>query len=79
MSTASHPQTDGQTERQNRTLEEALRAYVNYKQDDWDQHLIALELAYNCSVQRSTGYSPYYLNYGYDPASSTRCCSQPVS
>jgi hypothetical protein len=67
MSTAFHPQTDGQTERQNRTLEEAMRAYVNYKQDDWDEHLIALELAYNCSVQRSTGFSPYYLNYGYDP------------
>ena len=67
MSTAFHPQTDGQTERQNRTLEEAMRAYVNYKQDDWDEHLVALELAYNCSVQRSTGFSPYYLNYGYDP------------
>ena len=56
MSTAFHPQTDGQTERQNRTLEEAMRAYVNYKQDDWDEHLVALELAYNCSVQRSTGF-----------------------
>jgi len=67
MSTAFHPETDGQTERQNRTLEEALRAYVNYKQDDWDEHLVSLELAYNCSVQRSTGFSPYYLNYGYDP------------
>ena len=67
MSTAFHPETDGQTERQNRTLEEALRAYVNYKQNDWDEHLVSLELAYNCSVQRSTGFSPYYLNYGYDP------------
>ena len=66
MSTASHPQTDGQTERQNRTLEEAVRSYVNYKQDDWDQHLIALELAYNSSVNRSTGFTPHYLNHGYD-------------
>ena len=67
MSTAFHPETDGQTERQNRTLEEALRAYVNYKQNDWDEHLVSLELAYNCSVHLSTGFSPYYLNYGYDP------------
>ena len=48
MSTAFHPQTDGQTERQNRTLEETLRAYVSYEQDDWDQLLTAAELAYNC-------------------------------
>ena len=41
MSTAYHPQTDGQTERANRTLEEILRHYVSSKQDDWDQHLTA--------------------------------------
>jgi transposase InsO family protein len=35
MSTAFHPQTDGQTERMNRTLEEMLRAYVGHRQDDW--------------------------------------------
>ena len=67
MSTAFHPQTDGQTERQNRTLEETLRAYVNYHQDDWDEKLSAAELSFNTSVHSSTGYSPYYLNYGYHP------------
>ena len=67
MSTAFHPQTDGQTERQNRTLEETLRAYVGYKQDDWDQKLAAAEFAYNTSVHASTGYSPFYLNYGQEP------------
>ena len=64
MSTAFHPQTDGQTERQNRTLEETLRAYVGYHQDDWDQHLTAAELAYNTSLHASTGFSPFFLNYG---------------
>ena len=67
MSTAFHPQTDGQTERQNRTLEEMLRAYVNYEQDDWDEHLTAAELAHNCAEHASTGFSPYYLNHGHHP------------
>jgi hypothetical protein len=47
MSTAFHPQTDGQTEQTNRTLEQILRNYVAYRQDDWDQHLATAEFAYN--------------------------------
>jgi len=66
MSTAYHPQTDGQTERANRTLEEMLRAYVNFHQSDWDSHLSTLEMAYNNSKQVSTGFSPYYMNYGQE-------------
>lgn len=68
MSTAYHPQTDGQTERANRTLVEALRSFVNTKHDDWDKHLPAIEFAYNNSVNPSTGHTPFYLNYGYHPA-----------
>ena len=64
MSTSAHPETDGQTERMNRTLEQMLRSYVNYKTNDWDEHLVYCEMAYNNSVQSSTGYSPYYMNYG---------------
>ena len=64
LSTAFHPQTDGQTERANRTLEEGLRAYVDMMQEDWDEHLTPLEIAYNRSVHASTGFSPYYLNCG---------------
>ena len=67
MSTAYHPQTDGQTERMNRTLEDMLRAYVNYEQDDWDHYLTAAEIAINNSQQASTRFSPYYLNYGRHP------------
>ena len=66
MSTAYHPQTDGQTERANRTLEEMLRAYVNWRQSDWDVHLSTLEMAYNTAKQASTGYSPHYLNHGQE-------------
>jgi len=64
MSTSYHPQTDGQTERANRTLEDMLRAYVSSQQDDWDEFLPLVEMAYNGSVQASTGFPPYYLNTG---------------
>ncbi len=67
MSTSFHPQSDGQTERQNRTLEQSLRAYTNYHLDDWDDHLPMLELAHNNSVQASTGYSPMFLSTGQHP------------
>jgi hypothetical protein len=67
MSTAYHPQTDGQTERANHTLEDMLRAYVSDRQDDWDEHLVTAEMAYNNSVQASTGFTPYYLNSGQHP------------
>ena len=64
MSTAHHPQTDGQTERTNRTLEDMLRNYVNYKQDNWDDCLAAAEFAYNNSTQSSTGFTPFRLDNG---------------
>jgi hypothetical protein len=67
MSTAYHPQSDGQTERANRTLEDMLRAYTSYEQDDWDEKLVAAEIAYNNSVQASTGFSPFFLNSGQHP------------
>ncbi len=67
MSTAFHPQTDGQTERANRTLIEQLRCYVNYHQDDWDQYLPLLEIAHNNTISSTTGYSPFFLNYGFHP------------
>lgn len=67
MSTPYHAQTDGQTERINRWLEDALRAFVNSRQNDWDDRLTALEFAYNDKVQASTGFSPFYLNTGRNP------------
>lgn len=66
MSTAYHPQTDGQTERANRTLEEMLRSYVNWRQTDWDEHLSALEIASNNAINASTGFTPFYLNHGQE-------------
>uniref|UniRef100_A0A383VMU0 Integrase catalytic domain-containing protein n=1 Tax=Tetradesmus obliquus TaxID=3088 RepID=A0A383VMU0_TETOB len=64
FSTAFHPQTDGQSERAYRTLEEVLRHFVNPRQDNWDEHLALAEFAINESINPSTGYTPFYLAYG---------------
>ena len=68
FSTAFHPQTDGQTERMNRTLEQMLRAYVGYNQSNWHTCLAPLEFAYNSSIQSSTGFTPFELVYGDRPS-----------
>jgi len=67
LSTAFHPQTDGQTERTNSTLEQYLRAYVNYQQDDWKELLPMAEFAYNNGYQESTKHTPCFTNYGINP------------
>ena len=67
MSTAFHPQTDGQTEKANQTLESILRAFVDQQQTNWDLLLSAAEFAYNNSTNVSTGFSPFFLNSGFHP------------
>lgn len=67
MSTANHPQSDGQTERANRTIIEMLRGYCAPLGDRWDRHLVSMEFAYNDSVHPSTGVTPFYFNSGQHP------------
>lgn len=67
MSTSFHAQTDGQTERVNRVVEEILRHYVSENQDDWDTMLPVVEYAINTAQHESTGYTPFYLCHGYEP------------
>jgi transposase InsO family protein len=67
MSTAYHPQTDGQTERANRTLEQMLRNFVNYQQDNWDELLPLVEFGYNNHISASTKRTPFEANYGFHP------------
>ena len=67
LSTAFHPETDGQTERVNQTLEQYLRTFCNYDQNDWYELLPLAEYAYNNSMTEATGMSPFYANYGYNP------------
>ncbi len=62
--TSYRPQSDGMIERFMRTVTGMLRPYVGKHQDDWDEHLPFLLLAYNSSIQESTGYSPFELMYG---------------
>jgi hypothetical protein len=56
LSTAFHPEMDGQTEHTNATLEQYLRAYCNYQQNN-----------YNNTKSKSTGVTPFYANFGYHP------------
>lgn len=67
ISTAYHPQTDGQTERTNSTLQSILRHYVHWNEATWDRHLPLVEFAYNNHVHTATQYSPFYLMYGEHP------------
>jgi hypothetical protein len=69
FSTAFHPQTDGQSERANRTLEEYLRHFISPRQDNWDESLDLAEFAINDSVSPSTGYSPFQLAFDQQPIS----------
>lgn len=64
LTTAYHPQADGQSEREIQTLVTALRSYVNAMGNDWDEYLPALELAFNSKQQASTGAAPFTLVYG---------------
>ena len=67
MSSAAHPQTDGVTEQANRTIAAMARTYIDHSPRDWAQRLPTLEIAYNDSVNASTGYSPYFLCSGTNP------------
>lgn len=65
MSTAFHPETDGQSERAVRTVVDMLRCFASdHKQ--WDEQLSLVEFAYNNSVNPSTGFSPFYMLYSQD-------------
>ncbi|POM69963.1 DNA/RNA polymerase, partial [Phytophthora palmivora] len=62
MSTADHPQTDGQTERVNRVLEDTLRSICAEAPRSWSDQLPMVEFALNNAVHASTGFTPFYLN-----------------
>jgi hypothetical protein len=67
LSTTFDAETDGQTERTNSVMEQYLRAYVNYQQDNWAQYLPLTEFATNNHLSETTGLSPFFVNYGMHP------------
>ncbi|GJT29214.1 putative reverse transcriptase domain-containing protein [Tanacetum coccineum] len=69
MSTAYHPQTDGQSERTIQTLEDMLRACVLDFRGSWDVHLPLVEFSYNNSYHSSVRCAPFEALYG------RKCCS----
>jgi hypothetical protein len=66
-SSAFYPQIDGQTERVNTGIEQYLRQFMNFLQDDWVDWLPLAEFATNNAISESTGVSPFYANYGFNP------------
>lgn len=72
-STASHhPESDGQTERKNQTLEQYIRTHCDYHQNDWSQLLPFAEFTYNNAVSSSTRKTPFYANLGYHPRATLK-------
>jgi hypothetical protein len=67
FSTSDHPRTDGQTEIVNQWLDTYLRIYCCYQQDDWCDLLPLAEFAYNSATHSSTGKSPFFWLYGFNP------------
>jgi transposase InsO family protein len=67
LSTAYHPQTDGQTERVNQILEQYLRCIVNFQQDDWADLLPLAEFVYSNTLNSSTKQTSFFSNYGHHP------------
>ena len=65
--TAFYPQTDGQTKRQNSTMDAYFWAFVNFEQNDWARLLPIAEFAYNNAKNASTGFTSFELNCGYHP------------
>ena len=67
LTTAYHPQADGQSEILNQTLEIALRAYINFDCNNWSLLLSKIAFAYNNTPHTATGYAPAQLLYGFKP------------
>jgi hypothetical protein len=71
-STTYHPQTDGQTEQANQEVEQYLRIYTNYQQDNWSDWLDITEFALNDQIHTGTQQTPFMMMYRFNPQSTSR-------
>jgi transposase InsO family protein len=67
QTTAYHPEANGVIERSHRVFKDTMSHYVSTTQQDWDEWIPHVLMAYRFSIHRSTGFSPHFLLYGRDP------------
>lgn len=67
LSSGFHPQTDGQTERANQEMETKLRVLCGLDPSKWSQSLSWVEHSMNSLPSSTTGLSPFYVVYGFQP------------
>jgi len=79
LSTAYHPQTDGESERYNQELEQFLRVFCNYRQNDWVKWLPYAEISHNSRVHAATGKAPFELLHGFLPRLLPTVTPNPLS
>ena len=79
LSSAHHPETDGQTERYNRTLEQYLRCFLTENHDNWVELLPLAQLNVNNSHHESIDMTPFKAQFGYQPSLSPAFPSQEVA
>jgi hypothetical protein len=79
ITSAYHPQANGLTERNNRTIQSSLLRVLSVNQDEWVKALPGVLFAYRTSVQKSTGYTPFFLMYGRQAKLPIECESLEVT
>lgn len=79
LSSAYHPETNGQTERFNQSMKQYLRCYVLSSPSSWVNSLPLAEFAYNNAVHSSSGVSPFFTNFGQHPRSNAFFSASPSS
>jgi hypothetical protein len=76
LSMPFRPQTDGQTEIVNQILEQYLRHFCSYQQDDWAELLPFAEYALNTATSEVTKMSPSCAHYGFEPETQWACAKE---
>ena len=67
LTTAYHPQANGQTEHKNQEIEQYLCMFIDTRQDDWTEFIPTAEFVLNSCVSSASGHTPFELLYGYTP------------